>query len=254
MKKVAVIGQTVANELFGAENPIGKEIKVKRKNFTVIGVSPLKGARGFRDQDDVIIIPVNTAMKVILGKKYVDSIWVEVSDFKFMPIVEQEIKDLMRKRDRIPAYKDDNISVMNLEDIQSMLSNMTKTFSMLLGIIAGISLIVGGIGIMNIMLVSVSERTKEIGLRKAIGATRLAILAQFLIEAVLISVIGGLLGILLGTGASVILSKISGWAVYVSPLSVILAFRFSAGIGIIFGFWPARKASLLSPIEALRYE
>ncbi|MCG2724697.1 MAG: ABC transporter permease [Elusimicrobia bacterium] len=254
LKKVAVIGQTVADELFGEENPIGKTMKIKRKNFTVIGVLPLKGSSGFQNQDDMVIIPLNTAMRVILGKKYVNSIVVEVSDIKFMPMVEQDILDLMRRRDNIPEYKEDSIRVRNLEEMQAMLSGMTKTFSMLLGIIAGISLVVGGIGIMNIMLVSVTERTREIGLRKAIGATRFTILVQFLIEAVLISVIGGLFGILLGAGASAILSRVSGWAVYISPFSVILAFSFSAGIGIIFGFWPARKASLLSPIDALRYE
>ncbi len=254
LKKVAIIGQTVADELFGEEDPLGKTIKIKRKNFNIIGILPLKGSSGFQNQDDMVIIPVNTAMRIILGKKYLNSIWVEVSEVKFMPGVEQGILDLMRKRDNIPDYKEDGIEVRNLEEIQSMLSGMTKTFSMLLGIIAGISLVVGGIGIMNIMLVSVTERTREIGLRKAIGATPFAILAQFLIEAVLISVIGGLLGILFGASASVILSKISGWAVYVSPAAVTLAFTFSAGIGIIFGFWPARKASLLSPIDALRYE
>ena len=254
LKKVAVIGQIVADELFGDENPLGKIVKIKRKNFSIIGVLPLKGSSGWQNYDDMVIIPVNTSMRIIFGKKYVNSIWIEVSDIKFMPEVEQGILDLIRKRDRIPDFKEDSIRVRNMEEIQSMLSGMTKTFSLLLGIIAGISLIVGGIGIMNIMLVSVSERTKEIGLRKAIGATRFAILTQFLIEAVLISVIGGLLGILFGAGASAILSKVSGWAVFVSPSSVILAFTFSAGIGIIFGFWPARKASLLSPIDALRYE
>ncbi len=254
LKRVAVIGQTVANELFGEANPLGKKIKIKRKNFTVIGILPLKGSSGWQNQDDMVIIPVNTAMKIVFGKKYVNSIWVEVSDIKFMPAVEDGILDLIRRRDNIPDYKDDSIRVRNLEEIQTMLSTVTKTFSLFIGIIAGISLIVGGIGIMNIMLVSVSERTREIGLRKAIGATRFAILAQFLIEAILISVIGGLFGILLGGAVSVIFTKVTGWAASVSLSAVILAFGFSAGIGIIFGFWPARKASLLSPIDALRYE
>jgi len=254
LKKVALVGQTVATQLFGKENPVGKTMKINRKNFTVIGVLPMKGASGFQDQDDVVIVPLHTAMKVLLGKQYVDSIWVEVSDYKLMPKVQTDITALMRKRHGIPAYKDDDVSLMNMADLQSMLTGTIKTFSSLLGIIAGISLIVGGIGIMNIMLVSVSERTKEIGLRKAIGATRRAVLLQFLIEAVIISVIGGLLGIVMGAGSSLLLSKLSGWAVYISPMSVILAFGFSAGIGIIFGFWPARKASMLSPIEALRYE
>ena len=254
LKKVALVGQTVATQLFGKENPVGKTMKINRKNFTVIGVLPMKGASGFQDQDDVVIVPLRTAMKVLLGKQYVDSIWVEVSDYKLMPGVQTNITALMRKRHGVPAYKDDDVSLMNMADLQSMLTGTIKTFSTLLGIIAGISLIVGGIGIMNIMLVSVSERTKEIGLRKAIGATRRAVLLQFLIEAVIISVIGGLLGIIIGAGSSMLLSRFSGWAIYISPFSVALAFGFSATVGIVFGFWPAKKASLLSPIEALRYE
>jgi macrolide transport system ATP-binding/permease protein len=254
LKKVALVGQTVATQLFGKENPVGKSIKINRKKFTVIGVLPMKGAAGFQDQDDTVIVPLHTAMKVLLGKEYVDSIWVEVSDYTLMPAVQENIKKLMRKRHNIPPYKDDDVSLMNMADIQTMLTGTIKTFTTLLSIIAGISLIVGGIGIMNIMLVSVSERTKEIGLRKAIGATRRAVLLQFLIEAVILSVIGGLLGILAGSGASILLSKLSGWAIYISPWSVTLAFGFSAGVGIVFGFWPAKKASLLSPIDALRYE
>ena len=254
LKKVAVVGQTVVTQLFGSENPVGKSNKINRKSFTIIGVLPMKGASGFQDQDDTVIVPLNTAMKVLLGKKYVDSIWVEVSDFKLMPAVQENIKALMRKRHGVPAYKDDDVSLMNMAELQTMLTGTIKTFSTLLGIIAGISLIVGGIGIMNIMLVSVSERTKEIGLRKAIGATRRAVLLQFLIEAIIISVIGGLLGIMTGGGASLLLSKLSGWAIYISPFSVALAFGFSATVGVVFGFWPAKKASLLSPIEALRYE
>jgi len=254
LKKVALVGQTVATQLFGAENPVGKSIKINRKKFTVIGVLPMKGAAGFQDQDDTVIVPLHTAMKVLLGKDFVDSIWVEVSDYTLMPAVQENIKQLMRKRHDIPPYKDDDVSLMNMADIQTMLTGTIKTFTTLLTIIAGISLIVGGIGIMNIMLVSVSERTKEIGLRKAIGATRRAVLLQFLIEAVILSVLGGLLGTLAGAGASILLSKLSGWAIYISPWSVVLAFGFSAGVGIVFGFWPAKKASLLSPIDALRYE
>ncbi len=254
LKKVAVLGTTVVTELFGTADPVGQTIKINRKNFTVIGVLPMKGAAGFQDQDDTVLVPLNTAMKVLLGKEYVDSIWVEVSDYTLMPAVQENIKDLMRKRHNVPAYKDDDVSLMNMADLQSMLTGTIKTFSTLLGIIAGISLIVGGIGIMNIMLVSVSERTKEIGLRKAIGATRRAVLLQFLIEAVIISIIGGLLGIVIGAGSSLILSKFSGWAIYISPFSVALAFGFSATVGIVFGFWPAKKASMLSPIDALRYE
>jgi macrolide transport system ATP-binding/permease protein len=254
LKRVVLVGQTVATQLFGAQDPVGKQIKLNRKNFTVIGVLPLKGAQGPRDQDDVVMVPLNTAMSILLGKQYVDTIWVEVTDYTLMPQVQDDIIKLMRKRQGVPAYKDDPVSVMNMADLQSMLSGTVKTFSMLLGFIAGISLIVGGIGIMNIMLVSVSERTREIGLRKAIGATKRAILLQFLIEAIIVSVTGGILGILIGAGASVILSKLAGWSIFISPSSVGLAFGFSAGVGVLFGFWPARKASELSPIEALRYE
>jgi macrolide transport system ATP-binding/permease protein len=254
LAKVALLGNTVVKELFGAENPVGKTIKINRKNFTVIGVLPLKGAQGPRDQDDVVVVPLQTAMKIVLGKNYVDSVWLEVSDYTRMDGVQTAVKQLMRKRHNVPAHKDDSVMLMNMAELQTMLTGTIKTFSTLLGMIAGISLIVGGIGIMNIMLVSVSERTKEIGLRKAIGATSRAVLLQFLIEAVIVSVVGGVLGIAIGAGSSLLLSRISGWAVYISPFSVALAFGFSAGVGIVFGFWPARKASLLSPIEALRYE
>ncbi|MDD5209061.1 MAG: ABC transporter permease [Elusimicrobiales bacterium] len=254
LAKVALVGNTVVKELFAGENPVGKTIKINSKYFTVIGVLPLKGAGGMRDQDDVVIVPLQTAMKVVLGKTFLDSIWVEVSDFSLMPDVQAGIKALMRKRHNVPAHKDDDVMLMNMAEMQTMLTGTIKTFSTLLGMIAGISLIVGGIGIMNIMLVSVSERTKEIGLRKAIGATSRAVLLQFLIEAVIVSVVGGVLGIMTGAASSIILSKLSGWAVYISPFSVALAFGFSAGVGIVFGFWPAKKASLLSPIEALRYE
>ncbi|HAH32763.1 MAG TPA: MacB family efflux pump subunit [Elusimicrobia bacterium] len=254
LAKVALVGNTVVKELFAGENPVGKTIKINSKYFTVIGVLPLKGAQGPRDQDDVVIVPLQTAMKVVLGKNYIDSVWVEVSDFSLMPEVQGRIKELMRKRHNVPAHKADDVMLMNMAEMQTMLTGTIKTFSTLLGMIAGISLIVGGIGIMNIMLVSVSERTKEIGLRKAIGATSRAVLLQFLIEAVIVSVVGGLLGIIAGAASSLILSKLSGWAVYISPFSVALAFGFSAGVGIVFGFWPAKKASLLSPIDALRYE
>ena len=254
LAKVALVGNTVVKELFPGENPVGKTIKINRKNFTVIGVLPLKGAQGPRDQDDVVVIPLQTAMKIVLGKNYVDSVWLEVSDYTKMDEVQARVKALMRKRHNVPAHKDDDVMLMNMAELQTMLTGTIKTFSTLLGMIAGISLIVGGIGIMNIMLVSVSERTKEIGLRKAIGATSRAVLLQFLIEAVIVSVVGGVLGIVIGAGSSLLLSRLSGWAVYISPFSVALAFGFSAGVGIVFGFWPARKASLLSPIEALRYE
>ncbi|MEW5951121.1 MAG: ATP-binding cassette domain-containing protein [Elusimicrobia bacterium] len=254
MKKVALLGQTVVNNLFGSENPVGKIIKINRKNFTVIGILPAKGAAGMRDQDDMIVVPLNTAMKTLFGKEYVDLIWVETDTPESTKYAMSAIVSFMRKELGTGEGKEDPVSVMNMSDIQAMFSQTAKTFSVLLGIIAGISLIVGGIGIMNIMLVSVTERTKEIGLRKAIGATKRAILLQFLIEAVIVSVTGGLIGIGLGASAAFIIAKVAKWAVYVSTSSVLMSFGFSAAVGVIFGLWPAKKASELSPIEALRYE
>ncbi len=254
MEKVAVIGQTVAENLFGEENPLGKVIKIKRRNFRVIGVLPLKGASGPSNRDDVIIVPLTTAMKSLLGRKYYQAIVIEVAEREKMPFVQEKLVELMRRRDHVQEGRPDSVMVMNLADIQEIFSGITRTLNLLLGIIASISLVVGGIGIMNIMLVSVSERTKEIGLRKAVGATRFTILVQFLIESSVISLVGGALGILLGIAAALILGKAAGWAIYISPFSIILSFCFAAGIGILFGFWPAKKASLLSPIDALRYE
>jgi len=254
MARVTLVGQTVVNNLFGRENPVGKTIKVNRINFLVIGILPVKGASTFRDQDDLIVIPLTTAMKRVLGKKYLNSIAVECDSAETIPAVMQDIESLMRHRHRLPNFKDDDFTLRNMADIQAALAGTTQTFTALLGIVAAISLLVGGIGIMNIMLVSVSERTREIGLRKAVGATRRAILTQFLIEAGLLSTLGGLIGILLGATVSLTLSTLAGWAAIVSGPSVLFAFIFSAGVGVVFGFWPAKKASLLSPIEALRYE
>ncbi|MDE2292304.1 MAG: ABC transporter permease, partial [Elusimicrobia bacterium] len=254
MARVAVLGQTVVNELFGDQNPVGKHMKINLIDFTVIGILPAKGATGWHDQDDVVLMPLNTAMRRVLGKRYLGDIAIECDGPTVIDSVIEDVTRLMRSRHKLPAYKEDDFRLRNMADIQAALSGTTQTFGLLLGIVAAISLLVGGIGIMNIMLVSVSERTREIGLRKAVGATRRAILTQFLIEATVLSVLGGLIGIALGGSVSFVLSRFAGWAAIVTPQSVVLAFVFSASVGVLFGFWPARKASLLSPIEALRYE
>ena len=255
MDRVALLGQTVIGNLFGKDaNPVGKDLKINHVNFKIVGILPMKGSTGWQDQDDVIIIPLHTAMRRLLGKNYLDSIALECDSAENIPAVISDVQRLMRRRHRLPDYKDDDFTLRNMADIASALQGTTQTFSLLLGIVAAISLLVGGIGIMNIMLVSVSERTREIGLRKAVGAARRAILAQFLIESAVLSTLGGIIGIILGITVSFSLSKFAGWAAIVTPQSVILAFVFSSTVGVVFGFWPARKASLLSPIEALRYE
>jgi len=253
-EKVALLGMTVAKELFGDSDPVGKNIKINLLNFKVIGVLPVKGANTFHDQDDLVIIPVTTAMYRVFGKQYIDSISVEAKSPDLIDPAQKLISDTIIKKHRLNKDEEDSFQIRNMEEIKTTLESTTKTMSLLLGAIAAISLLVGGIGIMNIMLVSVTERTREIGLRKAIGATNKDILVQFLIEAVLMSFIGGLAGILLGSGSSALINIFAGWTVKVSLFSVILATTFSLIIGVIFGVWPAQKASRLDPIEALRYE
>jgi macrolide transport system ATP-binding/permease protein len=253
--KVVLLGTTVIKELFGDSNPIGETIKVNLINFKVIGILPAKGSSGPQDQDDIVLIPINTAMYRVLGKQYIDSIYVEASSPDTIDAAEEAINKLIIKQHRlITDTQKDSFRIRNMADIKKTLQATTETMSLLLGAIAAISLLVGGIGIMNIMLVSVTERTREIGLRKAIGANNKDIMVQFLIEAVLMSLIGGLAGVILGSGAAVLVSLIAGWTVRIQLSSVILATVFSLIVGIVFGIWPARQASKLNPIEALRYE
>lgn len=252
--KVAILGLTVANKLFGNKNPVGETVKINRINFKVIGVAPEKGSGGHRDQDDVCYIPVTTAMYRVLGKNYLDGIYAEISDAKSMKEAQDEIKQLIVKRRRIYKSDEDSFHIRDMSELQEMLSSTTQTMSILLGCIAAISLLVGGIGIMNIMLVSVTERTREIGLRKAVGARARDIMTQFLIESVAMTLSGGLMGVLLGVIVAVILSFLAGWATKVTIWNILLAAGFSIAIGMFFGLWPAKRASRLDPIEALRYE
>ncbi|MGE4169271.1 MAG: ABC transporter permease [Candidatus Margulisiibacteriota bacterium] len=259
--KVAVIGATVAQALFGdpksddVPNPVGKWIRINRIRFQVIGLLPPKGGTSWRDEDDVVVIPLTTAMKRVLGKDFINSIDIEVDSSDAMTEVQDATLALMDQRHPTPGTaKDDAYSIRNMADIQDALNATSQTFSMLLSTIATISLLVGGIGIMNIMLVSVTERTREIGLRKAIGATPTDILMQFLIEAIVVSLAGGGFGVLLGCGTSLLIGQTLGWTMIISVQSIGLAFAFSAAIGIVFGLWPAKRAAKLNPIDALRHE
>jgi macrolide transport system ATP-binding/permease protein len=253
--KVVLLGASVVKELFGQENPIGKIIKINLINFKVIGILPEKGSFGPHDQDDTALIPITTAMYRVLGKQYIDSLYVEAKNANTIDLAQEAIEKMIIKQHRLITPEQKNsFQIRNMSEFKKMLETTTQTMSLLLGAIAAISLLVGGIGIMNIMLVSVTERTREIGLRKAIGANNKDIMVQFLIEAVLMSLIGGIAGIILGSGTAVIITMIAKWTVKISLSSVLLATVFSLVVGVVFGLWPAKQAAQLNPIEALRYE
>lgn len=253
-QKVVLLGDTVARELFANSNPVGREVRINRIIFQVIGVLPPKGATGWRDRDDVVVMPVTTAMYRLLGKDYLDSIDVEVEHADLIKDAQNSISQLMARRHRIRGDPEDAFQIRDMTEVQEALEGTTQTMAWLLGSIAAISLLVGGIGIMNIMLVSVTERTKEIGLRKAVGAYRKDIMVQFLIESVVMSFLGGAFGVLIGIGLAWLLSFFFGWMTLVSFFSVVLAVVFSLIVGVSFGLWPAHQASQLDPIRALRYE
>jgi len=254
-KKVAVIGQTVAAQLYGNDNPLGQIIRIRNVPFIVQGVLFPKGLSVMgSDQDDLVVIPFTSAMKRIFGGTTFRSFNVQADNARDINVVQQQIVALLRQRHNIRAGRDDDFAVHNQEEIAAAATATSRVMTLLLAAIASVSLVVGGIGIMNIMLVSVTERTREIGIRMAVGAHGSDILLQFLIEAVTLSSMGGVIGILIGLGASKAVSAWLHWPTLVSISSVAGAFLFSAAVGIFFGFYPARKASLLDPIDALRYE
>jgi len=259
--KVCLIGQTVARQLFGGADPVGQAIRVRRVPFTVIGLLESKGQSMMgTDQDDLILMPITTARKRVLGasnlakQRSVGTIWVKVAEGYDMKTAEEQVRALLRQRHRLQPGQDDDFSLRNLEEVAATQEASSRVLALLLAAVASVSLVVGGIGIMNIMLVSVTERTREIGLRMAVGARNRDILGQFLVEAVTLSLIGGLVGVALGMAAAFGVAQLAGWRIVIAPQAVLLAVAFAFVIGVFFGFYPARKAARLNPVEALRFE
>ncbi len=252
---VAVIGDTVRQNLFGTTDPVGKTIRIGNLPFQVVGVLIAKGQSGMgQDQDDTVVVPITTLQKKITGQDWLQFIMASAVSQPASYAAQQQITALLRDRHRIRPGQDDDFFVRNLADIAELADQSSRVMTLLLASIAGVSLIVGGIGIMNIMLVSVTERTREIGIRIAIGATESDVQRQFLSESVVLSLIGGTVGILFGVGSSLIITNVLGWPVLISPMAIVAAVVFSMAVGIFFGFYPARKAARLDPIEALRFE
>ncbi len=256
--KVCLLGQTVVDSLFGSESPVGQVVRIKNIPFKVLGVLAVKGQSAVgQDQDDTVYIPVTTAQKRLFGTSFpgmVRVIMVEVKSLEEMDAAQRQITSLLRQRHHLTQKQDSDFSIRNLTQFMEAAEQSSRVMTLLLGAIASVSLLVGGIGIMNIMLVSVTERTREIGIRMAVGAKTKAIRMQFISEALTLSMIGGISGIIAGVGVSKLISAVAGWSTVISPFSIILAFGFSAIVGIFFGYYPAYKASLLDPILALRYE
>ena len=254
-ERVAVVGKTVVKNLFGDEDPVGAEIRVKNIPFRIIGVLNSKGSGAMgNDQDDMVIIPYTTAMERVEGVDYLRMIYVVGKDESGIDRLQSDIENLLRVRHGIKDTNLDDFNIQNMNSIMETMEETTGTLTLFLGAVAAISLVVGGIGIMNIMLVSVTERTREIGVRKALGATYSVIVTQFLIEAVVISLMGGIIGIILGIGSSKLIGMASGMSTVISVPTIVMSFAFSMAIGLIFGIYPARKAAKLNPIDALHYE
>ena len=256
--RVALLGRTVVQNLFGDEDPIGKTIRIKQSPFLVIGVLAAKGqSLNGQDQDDIVVIPVTTAQRKIFGSQFPGSvrmIMAQASSADTMPIAEREMTELLRQRHHLPDRTDNDFDIRNLTALANAQAQTTRVMSIMLGAIASVSLLVGGIGIMNIMLVSVTERTREIGIRVAIGARQRDILTQFLLEAIIISLIGCIVGVVLGVGAAVAANLLARVAVVMTGGAILLAFFVAAAVGVFFGFYPANKAARLRPIDALRYQ
>jgi putative ABC transport system permease protein len=253
--KVCILGQTLVDNLFGGQDPIGQSIRIRRMPFTVIGVLERKGQNTWgRDQDDVIIVPYTTVMKKLNATTKLSMILVSATSLADIPQAADDITRLLRMRHRIPAGQDDDFTVRTQQDVADIVGSTARVMRVLLAAIASVSLLVGGIGIMNIMLVSVTERTREIGVRMAVGAKGWHVLMQFLSESVVLASFGGLIGIGIGILAAKLIAQFAHWPILIAPESVALAFAFAAAIGVFFGYWPARKASRLDPIDALRYE
>ena len=254
-ERVAVVGKTVVKNLFGDEDPVGAEIRVKNIPFRIIGVLNSKGSGAMgNDQDDMVVIPYTTAMERVEGVDYLRMIYVVGKDENGIDRLQSDIENLLRVRHGIKDTNLDDFNIQNMNSIMETMEETTGTLTLFLGAVAAISLVVGGIGIMNIMLVSVTERTREIGVRKALGATYSVIVTQFLIEAVVISLMGGIIGIILGIGSSKLIGMASGMSTVISVPTIVMSFAFSMAIGLIFGIYPARKAAKLNPIDALHYE